>query len=148
MSHILMIMHERVAGITKVGQIDSPVCFCLPHATPELHFISLCEFRVRANKINLFSLECFFCFFFFFAVSSTAAVIWIRFAEIFSRAEHGNFSDTAKPLCSRANGNCIRGSVILNRVENPAGCNRKFHARNQRFESRWETGEKVHLRQK
>lgn len=28
MSYILMIMHERVAGITKVGQIDSNICYC------------------------------------------------------------------------------------------------------------------------
>lgn len=27
MSYILMIMHERVAGITKVGQIDSNICY-------------------------------------------------------------------------------------------------------------------------
>lgn len=27
MSYILMIMHERVAGIMKVGQIDSNICY-------------------------------------------------------------------------------------------------------------------------
>lgn len=56
MSYILMIMHERVVSIIKVGQIDSNVCYCtllcLPHVNRGRDIYGSLELQKSKEEIS------------------------------------------------------------------------------------------------